>query len=645
MKPVLRLSLATWLLCAAVPCMAQLEPAAEEELIGAIKEGSHTQAVHLIELYYEDFLGDKMQVQPDDDPAMPFSTRLTCGECHDYAAIASGWHFNSATGDAPAGRVGEPWVYVDRATRTQAPVSARGWKGAFRPEEVGLDAWGMIKQFGRHMPGGNFGHLYSDSDAGMDRFEVSGEWPVDCLTCHNVDFRQDASETALQVARENFRWAAAAGSGLAGVSGLAMTLPATYDIFMGGAGGNPPETRYDLSRFNADNKVYFDIAQKPDANRCYFCHSAHVQDGDEWTDEWKRDEDIHLAAGLVCADCHRNGQDHAIVRGYPGEADEPGKDPSVATLTCVGCHLGEGWPEEASHATVGRLGAPRPVHKGIPLVHFEKMTCTACHSGPRPQAQAPLVGTSRLHALGLHGRHRLEVDLPYVAGGVLAQHADGRLGPVRLIWPAYWGRLDGEQVAPIPPTDVQGAAADILAQADPQEETETQPQADEFLHDRFKPLSHEQIAQVLTQLQADGEGEPVYVAGGKLYQLSEPGKLETTEHPAAKPYSWPVGHNVRSASDSLGAKGCDECHTTDNPTFFGKVDIHTPVAADQGRTVTMHELEGLDGFYWWAFNFSFVFRPYLKITGIAACAFLLLILLAYTQAGLRRLAARFSGEK
>ena len=45
-------------------------------------------------------------------------------------------------------------------------------------------------------------------------------------------------------------------------------------------------------------------------------------------------------------------------------------------LTCEGCH-----------AEGNAMGAPHPDHEGIPPVHFAKMTCTACHSGPLPETE------------------------------------------------------------------------------------------------------------------------------------------------------------------------------------------------------------------------------------------------------------------
>ena len=56
----------------------------------------------------------------------------------------------------------------------------------------------------------------------------------------------------------------------------------------------------------------------------------------------------------------------------------------------------------------GRMGAPEPIHKGLPPVHLEKLSCTACHSGQfpvgAPQPVAPLDGGARSRRTRRHQR-------------------------------------------------------------------------------------------------------------------------------------------------------------------------------------------------------------------------------------------------
>ncbi|MBN1846849.1 MAG: hypothetical protein JW810_14280 [Sedimentisphaerales bacterium] len=617
------------ILMSAVICALAVDTAfAEEELLGEGNDGNRSGPVHLIPLYAQIFADDDpVEIRPDSKPALPFSVRATCGECHDYANIAGGWHFNSSDPQAPAGRPGEPWVLVDRTARTLLPVSGRAWKGTFTPEHLGISSWEMAKQFGRHMPGGDWGERFGDSDDGLDRLDASGKFEINCLACHNGDHRQDQSEAALQGLRENYRWIPTASSGLGVVSGLASSASEAFDPLM----DDDVQVQYDAQRFDAKNAVFMDIAGRPPADRCYFCHSLQKRDLPE-NEAWQTDEDIHLTGGMTCVDCHRNGDDHRIVRGYEGEVEAENKPLSARGLTCEGCHLGDQGGQDVAAAS-GRLGAPRPEHKGFPTIHFQKLSCTACHSGPWPNRQNQYVRTPRIHRLGLHGKHRLDMTLPHVASPVfVTSETTGKITASRMIWPAYWGRMGKDQISPIPPETVKKQAGDLLA-------VETV----EFKNDWLE-IAPDQIAAVLTALKAEGQAEPVYVAGGKLYRLAGDGlSVRTEDHPGAQPYSWPLAHNVRPAQQSLGVNGCDDCHTIDSPFFFGEVAVDTPVSDRMDTAQPRYQLAGQSGTYWWAFNASFVFRPMLKTVGFVCAGLLGLILLAYALAGLRWVLRRIQG--
>ncbi|MFH1574369.1 MAG: hypothetical protein ABIG68_10315, partial [Acidobacteriota bacterium] len=163
---------------------------------------------------------------------LPFSARTTCGPCHDYPSIQGGLHFDAASSER-AGRPGQPWIWVDAKTGTVLPLSYRGWPGCWNPAQVGLSAWDVTLLFGRHMPGGGPGERGAGEADPESRWEVSGKLEINCLGCHNASRLQDHSEWAKQVLRENFRWAAAASSGLAEVGGMTSRLRATWDLFDG----------------------------------------------------------------------------------------------------------------------------------------------------------------------------------------------------------------------------------------------------------------------------------------------------------------------------------------------------------------------------------------------------------------------------
>lgn len=373
-----------------------LQASAQEQKLGDVRDGNRSVPVHLIDLLDE----EGTTIRPDDDPLMPFSIRETCSgdDCHNYQTISSGWHFNAADPDVPPGRRGQPWILVDWQTATQIPLSYRPWPGTFRPEQVDMLPFEFLRYFGRHTPGGGIGDdEESQSLEFFQRWLVSGQLEANCLSCHDAEPAHDQAEYATQIARQNFRWAAAASSGFAHVGGSARQMPDTYDIYFGAMLDDPslipPSVSYDESRFTSKGKVFFDIKREVPLERCYFCHSTKVID-EANPDRWTLDEDVHLAAGMTCVDCHRNGLDHAIIRGYEGEA-QASANPFAAESTCEGCHLGEA---SALVPRAGRLGAPQPDHPGIPSAHFEKLTCTACHSGPWAAPETYRVKTSRARA-------------------------------------------------------------------------------------------------------------------------------------------------------------------------------------------------------------------------------------------------------
>ncbi|MCX7017333.1 MAG: hypothetical protein NTW86_33015 [Candidatus Sumerlaeota bacterium] len=275
--------------------------------------------------------------------------------------------------------------------------------------------------------------------------------------------RQNQSEWAIQCARENFRWAATAASGVGVVENTAAAMdnawsladPASED-----ATDEPPTVDYNQARFDSKHRVFFDISRRMPAERCYFCHSVSDSAADP-RNAWRHDPDVHVARGMACADCHRNGLNHMMVRGYDGEPAAEG-DPAVKTLTCEGCHLGEEL-EPNGQTMGGRLAAPRPKHEGLPVVHFQKMTCTACHSGPAPDKEAHRVRTSRANRLGIHGKATWETDMPFIVAPVyLRQTPDSRIAPHYMTWPAYWARIKDGKANVIPPEDVVKVAGDFL---------------------------------------------------------------------------------------------------------------------------------------------------------------------------------------
>jgi len=581
---------------------------------GDQSDGSRAVPIHIMPLI--DDQGGK--IIPDVEPILPFSTRQTCGACHDYEKISHGWHFNAAEPNAAPGRVGQPWIFVDAVTGTQIPLSYRKWPGAFRPESVGLTSWKFVQFFGRQMPGGGIGEIESTNPDEIVRGDISGKLEINCMTCHDGDPAHNQAEFGDQILRQNLRWAAAATCGFASVVGKTRDMRNSYDPFMpqplplDDPKAIAPAVVYRKGTFDQKNQVLFDIVRKMPSERCYFCHSNYDV-GKDKHGKWAVDEDVHLAAGLTCVDCHRNGLEHDVTRGYEDETSVSG-NPMAAVSSCKSCH------------DEGRLGAPKPKHLGIPPVHFDKLTCTACHSGPKPEKQTIRTKTARAHGLGTYNVNKSDDAIPHIIYPVFAKQMDGKIGPHKLIWPAYWGALKSNEVTPIDIETVKRTVGEVFSQAEPN-------QAEPNAVDGWPVLTLEDITKGLTALGKEIKG-PVYVAGGKVYSLDISGKLsEQSNHPAAKPYLWPIAHDVRPKSQSLGAGLCQDCHSTDSGFFFADVEVDVPIASEKG-VKKMVEFEGLSPVYTKLFAWSFVFRPWLKVIAIGVSGILAAVLLLYALKGL-----------
>jgi hypothetical protein len=595
----------------------------QEPKIGDISDGSRTTPVHLIKLIDQ----DSSVIWLDESPLMPFSTKNTCGACHDYGKISTGWHFNYGDSSAEAGRPGQPWIYADPYSATQIPLSLRDWPGTFKPVQLGLNNFTFLAIFGRHMPGGGVGDKEQFQSLDMYwRWQVSGDFEINCLSCHDAERAHDQSLHALQILRENFRWAATASSGFASVQGTAKGLSDTYDIYSGAIAGHevnpPPQVSYQSKRFNSKGEVFFDITRRIPDDRCYFCHSTKIIKPGK-SERWEYDEDVHVKAGIGCVDCHRHGLDHKMVRGY--ENPQAGiESSSPNSLACRGCHIGLN--EDDSVPQSGRLGAPKPAHSGIPLVHFEKLACTTCHSGSWSGEETAAVKTSMAHALGLPKANKSDQALPHIISPVFAIGKDGKIAPHNLVWPSYWAEMQGDDVKPLQRHIFAPIAQRIIGYID------------SLSTGNWPQLADSHMVQVLDSLKVSGlvSGRPVYVGGGKITFLDDNNKLTQQKHRAGEAYTWPLAHDVRPALQSLGVRGCDDCHSTNSDFYFGKIPVLSPLEMVRIGKQRMNEYLDQNMVAAWVFSFSFLFRPWLKYLILISSLLTAAILFLYGFRGLAK---------
>lgn len=334
--------------------------------------------------------GDKISAMSRLPSAM--SQEKTCGQCHDVAKMSGGSHFRSGgTNDAANTVNREPWFLcsTNGACRT-VTLADRG----------GLTAWEWVRTFGYAFPGGGLGTCpaaMSEEAGDRQRWFVTGPLEMNCLACHSQD-DYDVSEWAKQTMRENWSGAALAASGLARVEGMNSRLDPAWDSFVAENPDDhlfkvPQKIVYDSAKFDDKGRATFRVG-KPRNENCLSCHAASVV-GEP---SCKIAGDVHLQRGMRCIDCHQNGMDHR-----------------VETKSCASCHLEKGG------------SGPKPAHVGIPLVHFQKLSCTVCHSGVAPEKGVVQVRTMRANRIGIYGKAHWETDCPFIEEPFARKNADGKV--------------------------------------------------------------------------------------------------------------------------------------------------------------------------------------------------------------------------
>jgi hypothetical protein len=492
------------------------------------------------------------------------------------------------------------------------------------------------------------------------------------MVCHAVSGAYDFGERRRQIDEENFAWAPTAALRLGQVDGRVSQIKDGSDPEDEATKKRMPVVTYDESVFGLDGSVFMDLVREPPSNACFQCHSNRTVGDQGIEPRWIHDDDVHLRAGMACADCHRNGIDHHMVRGFDGEENPSGVE--VETLSCTGCHLGshDGEHEPTSLAARGgRLGAPVPAHAGLPPLHFEKLTCTACHGGPIPDSEARRMMTSLAHGLGKK-EHRTGLELPAIVAPVFAKGEDGRVAPHRAMWPAFWGFVKEDQVVPLPPDQVydltrrslrvrsdfieeilkprvsSGDLRELLGEdrAAKQDEwtDEEQAKVDAAQATAGREQFNEKVHAALQALETELEVETaVYVSAGMVYaraeQESELRQLDIEAPKATSMIRWPLAHNVRPAGWSLGVGGCTDCHSDEGKIFASTVAATGP-GPDGGTPISMANLQGIDPDQQVSWNEMFQSRATFKYMVAGSVAVLLMTIFV----GLGALASRWLGR-
>ncbi|MCB9208804.1 MAG: hypothetical protein H6609_05440 [Ignavibacteriales bacterium] len=593
--------------------------------VGDVSDGSRLHPVHLLNLKDE----NGNIIDPNDEFALPFSTKNTCGnECHNYEKISNGFHFNFHDSTLISETKSEPWIYTDPTTLSVIPISYRKNKGSFTPDELKLSTIQFLFRFGPYYAGGDISELDSlENKEDFLRWMVSGKLETNCLICHDADPFYDQAEYASNIRKQNFKWAAAASSSFTEFKGNASKMPDNYDIYnlttvqsIDQRSSVPPKLTYNKSKFNSENKVYFNLSKKIPNDNCYYCHSSIIAN-ENIHSNWKNEEDVHLKAGLNCVDCHRNGIDHNMIKGVENKATKDSQ-----SFTCEGCHTKN---NESAIPTNGNLGAPIPEHLGIPPIHFERLSCTTCHSGNWPTKETNFVKISRAHFLGMHGTNKADNVFPHIQTGIFTESQKGKIEPQNLIWPSFWGFKDSLGAAnPLPIKFVEENIRPILG-------------LDSLFNFGDWPVVSDSliisVLQTLDSLKIT-EGKPVFITGGKIFEV-ENNILTSEEEIYSNGYGWRTSHNVRPANQALGINGCQDCHSIGSPFFAKNVNIESSVLSTGVNSISASTFQNNNEIYQSFFSLTFFFRPWLKFIIIISALVLTVVMVGYFFKGIRSISS------
>jgi formate dehydrogenase gamma subunit len=530
--------------------------------------------------------GDFIDPINGENASAPFSTKQTCGMCHDYDVITEGYHFQmgwDTVADDFGVAKGRPWSLSNGFLGRWYPYAYRqlAKKVNSHPDEIDLTVYDFVgfSSPGRgeppcgacHPGGGGFefdrdGNRYDehlaenpelaeslDGDYYRSHWVESGVVEADCLVCHLEGY--DFEARADQLASGNYRWAVVAGSRLGVVEG---------SVRRGGA----PTVTYETRLFNVDGTITLDMSWPPPDQNCMNCHGASdvKKRGFSWNDIFN--PDIHNQQGVSCTACHPAGLDHQIAKG-----DEP-------AFTVAPEHDGSNKNCEECHSE-GYLGAPVPEHPSIRPSHLEKIGCESCHI---PQ----------LNRAAAHGHEtttgRLDFHLrPTDAeeAGALGlwlpdseRRSDGKIRPMNHFLAVFWGNRDADGL--IYPLFLREQKKGWELFADQVEDDDS---------DGHQEVNRDEeivagLRALTTSLAGTARFEqvrPVFIRSGMSYELDDDGTLQKsalagTPLEGASSVNFAITHNTAPTRMALGSGGCGDCHDKGTHFFMGQrtIDLHGP---------------------------------------------------------------------
>lgn len=512
----------------------------------------------------------------------PFSTRKTCGACHDVEKISKGYHFMMDWDKAGDGRFKDtdtPWLV---STGLTGGLITYGYfqlakKKISLPDEIDLTAFDFVARVpeaskgfqkpgcaGCHPGGGMLefdrdGQRYDqrlaknpelaqslDGDYYKSAWDKTGVIEPDCFFCHGNRYQMQAR--IIQIKNLNFKWAGVEGAGIGKVIGRV-------------SAGEKPKVIYNKRLFNEDGTFYMpDMIFRPGPESCLRCHASIDlgKRGNSWGDP--SNPDVHHLAGLICIDCHSGDINHNFAKGNALDG-RVADDLDNSMRSCRDCH------------TQGYKGATRMEHRSIRKDHLDKLSCEACHI---PMLRRSAVGAMFLNTgiFGKHGQTDAKAfgdEKPWKPAYVVRKKdKDGiaRITPVNPMRNTLFTNKDQNGLyVPLFLSEVEKAynqCKDRMSERKP---------AYDFHKSEDMVLMLSTLGQTLEGNRRFSAINPRFHTGGLIYSISTSGELikDTDITWVSRLPFFSISHNVSPARQALGAGGCRDCHSKDAHLFNGLV--------------------------------------------------------------------------
>jgi hypothetical protein len=383
------------------------------------------------DIWLKNELGEK--ITPTRNSTDPYSPRKTCGSCHGYVTVTSGYHFQQGFDQMRDGYdKSRPWVLSPGLFgKPRIPGSLYGLVAAKKNDRAGFiglstydwiaagfvpergepllstpGAWihpgGGPLEYGRkpdgsrdpsrrHITGeaasrapcdGDYSSRYTPD--GKSHFRESGGVEGDCLICHMVSYNLERRNR--QLGLRNYRWAATAGAGLGEIEGSVFSP--------GGKDGGTwnfvwrPKVRYawkNSGLFTGKGQLRGSLINPSvKSGNCLQCHRD--MDGRKTGTRYDAPSDVHIKAGLRCADCHvlpgrtkALRMRHNIAKGWSSAGTVRDDLDGVGMKTCAACHYeGQYGGGDLTRMPRNPEKAHRERFKDASF-HFCLLHCAACH--------------------------------------------------------------------------------------------------------------------------------------------------------------------------------------------------------------------------------------------------------------------------